>query len=483
MDIKEQIKMLIDEIPASVTEKIGIAITTHNRYDTFLKSYQEIKRLAPKDAVIVVVDDASAKPVPEATFRFKENAGIAAAKNKCFELLYLAGCEHLFVFDDDIYPLKEDWHKPYVENREPHLNYVFIDWADTKKPRLNDTCEIYRDSNTVAYNHVRGCMLYYKRVVFEKVGGMDTVFGRWGWEHVNLSDRIYNAGLTSFRYMDVANSKGLFYSGDENSSVSSTVSGLERKEQIKRNDDIYYSKMFQSYYVPFIDKKNIYITAYLTGQPDPQRGKHMVSDLSCLHGLMNSVKDGKLVVLHDCFESPSYKNVEFVKVETSLNPYFQRWISIQEYLMQHIDEIDNVFCLDATDVEILRKPEWENLGENLWLGDEQEVVACEWMVKNHPNALLKEFIRVNGHRQLLNCGIVGGKAGLIKEFIRQMLDFYALEKGNAFRKKTLDAGQVDMGVFNYIAYTNFFDKIRTGRQVCTLFKANESNNISYFKHK
>lgn len=47
--------------------KIGIGITTHNRYDVFSKTLVEIKRLAPAGAEIVVVDDASDKPVPEAT--------------------------------------------------------------------------------------------------------------------------------------------------------------------------------------------------------------------------------------------------------------------------------------------------------------------------------------------------------------------------------------------------------------------------------
>ena len=74
---------------------IGIGITTHNRYETFSKTLVEIKRYAPKDAKIVVVDDASDIPVPEATFRFDTNVGIAAGKNKCMELL--DECDHLFL--------------------------------------------------------------------------------------------------------------------------------------------------------------------------------------------------------------------------------------------------------------------------------------------------------------------------------------------------------------------------------------------------
>jgi len=81
--------------------RIGIAISTCNRYDIFKRCYDEVKRFAPLNSVIVVVDDASDKPVPEATFRFNQNVGIARVKNKCFELLYDEGCEHFFLFDDD----------------------------------------------------------------------------------------------------------------------------------------------------------------------------------------------------------------------------------------------------------------------------------------------------------------------------------------------------------------------------------------------
>ena len=157
------------------SSRIWIAISTCNRYDTFKRCYDEVKRCAPPNSVIVVVDDASDKPVPEATFRFNQNVGIARAKNKCFELLYDEGCEHFFLFDDDCWPQREDWHVPYVESKEPHLNYIFGQFKALNAPKLNDTPILYKDSKIVAYSHARGCMCYYKRVCLEKVGGMHPV--------------------------------------------------------------------------------------------------------------------------------------------------------------------------------------------------------------------------------------------------------------------------------------------------------------------
>jgi hypothetical protein len=97
-------------VPISDTETkqwarpaIGVGITTRNRNDVLATTRQRIEAHT-LGAHIVVVVDASAKPVDGANYRFDENVGIARAKNKCLELLDAAGCKHLFLFDDDTYP-------------------------------------------------------------------------------------------------------------------------------------------------------------------------------------------------------------------------------------------------------------------------------------------------------------------------------------------------------------------------------------------
>ena len=132
------------------------------------------------------------------------------------------------------------------------LNYIFGQFKALNAPKLNDTLILYKDSKIVAYSHARGCMCYYKRVCLEKVGGWIPYSENGGYEHPQLSNRIYNAGLTSFRYMDVPNSDKLIYSLDEhNGNTSSTVIGAERQKWIARNLKIYEDTKNQFYYVPF----------------------------------------------------------------------------------------------------------------------------------------------------------------------------------------------------------------------------------------
>src|SRR5690349_8979887 len=104
--------------------KVGIGITAHNRPQVFGHTLKMVRRFAPAGSEIVVVDDASDTPEPAAIFRFDRNAGIARAKNKCLELLDAAGCDQLFLFDDDTYPIAKGWELPYIESPEPHLMYI-----------------------------------------------------------------------------------------------------------------------------------------------------------------------------------------------------------------------------------------------------------------------------------------------------------------------------------------------------------------------
>jgi len=213
--------------------KIAVCITTRNRYDAFCNSLVFHGKNRPEGSILFVVDDASDKPVRIGGnfYRFEERAGIPRAKNKCLELAYNAGADHIFLFDDDTYPITPDWWKPYVEHPAPHLSYIFTDKGNQRRI----VREIYRDDKTVAYNHVRGCMLYVERRVLDVVGGFDTNFGLGYGEHADWTNRIHNAGLTAYRVMDVVDSNKLIYSMDEFKEVGSTFPLRERLERLRVN--------------------------------------------------------------------------------------------------------------------------------------------------------------------------------------------------------------------------------------------------------
>jgi len=206
---------------ASASPHIGIGITTHNRPDVLKRAIDNHQKHFPEGAKLVVVDDGSAKAVSVppgiALVRHDEPKGIAAAKNACIAALMAEGCDHIFLFDDDTWPDKDGWWKPYVESREPHLMYL---WGD----------KFLENESIVAYPWPKGCMLYAERRVIDRIGGMNLAFGRWGCEHMEWSDRIHNAGFTTCRYQDVPGSESLIHACDRRLEVESSVPVEIRKK-------------------------------------------------------------------------------------------------------------------------------------------------------------------------------------------------------------------------------------------------------------
>lgn len=491
----------IEDLQQMNTGKIGIGITTHNRPEVLKNTIENILRWAPQ-GVLCIVDDASTIPVVNPlpgnirSYRFESNVGIARAKNKALELLYNAGCEHFFLFDDDTYPIADNWWKPYVESREPHLMYIFESFANAPGP--NDMIKIYQDEEISAYSHVRGCMLYYKRVVLDTVGGMDTIFGKWGNEHGDLSNRIYSAGLTRFRYMDVVSSKGLFYAADEqeHGRFTSTVPGSQRADMLAKTRPVYEMQYNLPVYREFreISKGHrcvslpLFLTAYFTTLPDPQRpGYKWDFDPKQLEQYTRSIslitpEGTDMVILNDVDQYTLGPFTAFHHVQVSINPYFQRWISYYEYLIKHRDEISWVFMTDCTDVELLKMPDPER--GKIYVGDEPDLIGkSQWLQYHHKHPDLVKFYTSHRQKQMVNAGILGGYIEDVLPFIRAIIDTYTRMMHESTHSRVAGPGMTDMAVFNYVAYTRFADKISHGRHVNTTFKANERNDVSWWKHK
>ena len=458
---------------------VGVGVTTHNRRDVALDCIAKIKKLTP-DALVVVVDDGSTEPYPDADHRFETPVGIARAKNRCLELLADAGAEHLFLFDDDAYPLVDGWWQPYVDSPEPHLMRIFPDLTGPKK--LNDIAEVYRDTQHVAYTGPRGVMIYAHRSVLDTVGGMDPAFGRWGWEHGDWSNRIHAAGMTTWRFGDVVNSAELVYSLDEHVEVRRSVELAERRQLEKPNSQRYHAQKNTPAYREYRTERDVVLTCLLTSVTDPQRGRRMSPDLAALDVLLKSVTS-PAVVFHDELEAVDGPARTFVKVDPvpGLNPYFARWLHFWRYLRDH-PEIRYVWCVDGTDVEQLHEPALEP--GRLYLGYEPTVVGCEWMRTHHRAAVVTEFIDANADRTLLNAGVVGGHRDVVMPFLHDLIRAYwdnAADRFHRIDTQTLGVG--DMGIFNQVAWTRYADRIVYGPRVTTVFKANDRNDYSWWRHK
>ena len=214
---------------------IGVGITTFNRRNISLNTVKWWKSMMPKNSQLVIVDDFSNNPFPNA-YRMDKRSGIAKSKNKCFEILLDKGCEHIFLSDDDFFPLEREWYSSYIDSGQLHLNYIFPFYTNGKK--VNKVEHIFMDDKINAYTHPMGCFMYFHKQVIEQVGMMNEEFVMWGYEHKELSDRIYDQGLTLFPYMDSAKRKR-FYSYDENQRGGSVFTRKQKDGFGKINKEIY----------------------------------------------------------------------------------------------------------------------------------------------------------------------------------------------------------------------------------------------------
>jgi len=478
----------VSYVPAGVTaSRIGIAITTHNRADVLNRAITQHLQFLPASALVVVIDDGSkpAAVVPDGVqlLRHESSLGIVASKNASLTALMDAGCEHLFLWDDDAWPVAYNWHLPYIESPEPHLAYQFLDLAGPRK--LNDLAVLYRDDRHVAYTGQRGVMLYYHRSAIEKVGGFDPVYGRGMYEHPDLALRIYNAGLSTWAFADVVGSEKLIHSMDEYEEVVRSIPRPERESLAKANALIYSARRDSGYtaYAPYRQQHDVVITSLLTSEPDPQRKVKMAADPALLQAWSRSIRGAKAVVLADELTTAPEGAILNQVTPIQMSPYFARWLHIYQHLRAH-PEYHRVWCTDGTDVEMLREPWSEMEPGKIYVGSEHKTYAEEWMKVNHHGKAYSEFLEQHRYDQLLNAGLLGGSREDVMEFAHRIIrQYYLIESHRFWKMETAPATPVDMCAFG-MAAKSFGDRVVTGPKVHTIFKTEGfGKEVAWWKHK
>lgn len=229
---------------------IAICITTRNRNDVLKKSMEKWVEYFPENARLFLIDDASnelAKGILY-SYIFPKNVGIARSKNKCLELA--RDFDHIFLADDDIYPIKDNWHQRYIDSDINHICLSF----ETKSNGNRYSPNVFIDGEYQgmnSFNAPNGCFLYLKKKVFETVGGLRTDFGLWGFEHYEYSQRIFNAGLNPKPFLDFKDSLDYFHVMDYYNQVSSSLSNSVKIPLIHKNKTLFDKFKDSSDFVEF----------------------------------------------------------------------------------------------------------------------------------------------------------------------------------------------------------------------------------------
>jgi len=195
--------------------KIGLGIITYNRPEYFAQAMAGIKKhlYDRVDYIIAYRDGGKYEAEYDRIMcdyadkviwiNKKENKGVAAAKNFCLQAMMEAGCDYLFVSEDDV----------VVQNRGAVVQYIatavytgchnlmFAHHGDG-----NANGPIVHEAGFEIYGNCVGAWVMYTRQAIEAVGYMDETFHN-AFEHMEHTHRIVQADMApAGGYMDVKDS-------------------------------------------------------------------------------------------------------------------------------------------------------------------------------------------------------------------------------------------------------------------------------------
>lgn len=180
--------------------------------------------------------------------------GIAKSKNYCLRELMALGCDHIFLFDDDTWPIGHDWYNKFIVsaflNNQHHLSYL-----PERGNYMGQLSNIVRPrefgEGLLIYPYSWGCMLYFDRHCIETCGGYNEEFEIYGYEHCELSMRIYNMGQCDNPYMTIENVWDYIYACDFEGfpkglePKNHSLDGIQVQKYLDKNEQL-FKKMYKS---------------------------------------------------------------------------------------------------------------------------------------------------------------------------------------------------------------------------------------------
>lgn len=198
-----------------MTEKIGIGIITCNRVDFFNSLQESILQCCSDATNFIVVNDGIDNinlKIPNCHYiHNKENQGVGKSKNIAMQHLLDAGCEYIFILEDDLTVINPDVFKQYIKtskvtgiqhfnfgpgtpfNRAQSLQGYDLhnrhQLSNISKPCPKMVVEYNSEVAIDLYSHVAGVFSFFTSNILKAVGLNDEQFYN-AWEHVDHTLRI-----------------------------------------------------------------------------------------------------------------------------------------------------------------------------------------------------------------------------------------------------------------------------------------------------
>ena len=196
--------------------KIGVGITTYQRFDRFKESFENLLKNSKDVQEILIVEDCSVKDKEKydeyfsniifnniVIIRNTENKGVGYSKNRIMKYFYEAGYDYFFTLEDDINIKSPDVFMKYIET-SLKTGYEYINFA--LHGDHNPTCRyvVKHGFTFKVYPNIVGAFTLYTPKLIDKIGYHDEKFIN-AMEHVEYTYRASLAGLTTpfWQFIDI----------------------------------------------------------------------------------------------------------------------------------------------------------------------------------------------------------------------------------------------------------------------------------------
>jgi hypothetical protein len=206
--------------------RIGIGITSTPSRPAHLElCLSQMNKYMPDDAMLFVAHDTN-------------KMGVAYQKNKCLEAL--KECDYVFLFDDDCFPIEDGWADAYISEYIRTGNHHFLKINETPSIEIKEVID-----GITSWTNCAGCMMFLTKSVIQTIGMFNESFGRYGMEHAEYTNRIYQNKFNLFgQYLSCTGNEKIYALdlqgvGSFNIKHKSSMPFKEMLESVKKAEVVY----------------------------------------------------------------------------------------------------------------------------------------------------------------------------------------------------------------------------------------------------
>lgn len=194
---------------SGVKMKIGVGVTTTFKRPRTYKLWQSqfIKHTKSLPEGLEIVWHTQ-------MFYPQKHRSIAEVKNLCLKAL--KDCDFIFLFDDDCFPIRDDWYAPFIETYMRTGNHHFlwiIDDSAFYPPDVGRKLINWKDGVHI-FKNCMGCCMFLTNAAANNVE-FDERFTGYAFEHEDLSFQVHQLGLNPYgQFLSVPDIEKYIYSLD-----------------------------------------------------------------------------------------------------------------------------------------------------------------------------------------------------------------------------------------------------------------------------